>query len=322
MTIILPLAFISPQVLLLLAVVPLSVATGFALGLLYERWYHFSAVQRMTKRFEKLFQAVSKSLEKAEKACQIFNAHPQSGSLNSKQRAAMRALTAKLSEELKQMARACQVLPAERDSAKLHKASSGSETETKKLKPFLLPKWELAPVDQRTDFPDATAYQSNLQSLFSAMQQTSTNSAVLFLKLDHYSRHASRYGSDTADAFLKKAGAILLRKLREEDFLAQITEDLLIAILPDVQNKAMEEIANRARKAIRSHRFINPESEQEVFVTASFSYTIFSEKVARNNDPQQELWDRCQNALAASQKQGRCQLHEMTDLGISRLIAG
>jgi len=319
MTILLPLAFISPQMLLLIAVVPLSVAIGFALGLLYERWYNFAAVQRLTKRFEKLFQAVSNSLEKAERACQIFNAHPQSQRLSSKQQAAMQALTGKLTGELKRMTEACEKQAKPKKTDRPH---SIGESTKKKTKPFLLPSWMLTPVDQRTDYPDATTYQSNLKLLFTAMQHTNINSAVLFVKLDHYSRHAKRYGSTTADSFLKKAGSILLRKLREEDFIAQITDDLLVAIVPDIQNNAMQKIADSARKEIRSHRFINPESEQEVFVTASFSYTMFGEAVAKNKEPEQELWDRCQNALAASQKQGRCQLHEMTDLGISRLIAG
>ncbi len=319
MTILLPVAFISHQTLFLVAVIPLSLAVGFALGLLYERWYNFSAIQRLSGRFEKLFQSVSKTLEKADRACQVFNQHPQSQQLTPKQRATIEMLGGKLTGKLNRIVEACQKQEKERTSD-----GGGSKTQaaSKKLKPFRLPAWVLKPVDVRTDFPDATAYQNNLKLLFAAMQQTDIKSAVLFVKLDHYPRHAKRFGSKVADCFVKKAGSILLRRLREMDVLAQVTDDLLIAILPDIQSKAMQKIAHSARQAIRSHRFVNPETEQEVLVTASFSYTLFGETVIRNKEPEQELWDRCQNALAASQKQGRCQLHEMTDYGISRLIAG
>ncbi len=319
MKILLTLAFISRETVLLLAAIPVSLAVGFALGLLYERWYNFSAVQRMTKRFDKLFLAVSKSLDKAERACRVFNQHPQCRELNPKQRAAMQSLSGKLTGELKQISAACENLA---DQKKANRSNSSSKPEKKKLKPFHLPDWSLTPKDARTDFPDATAYQSNLELLLAAMQQTDSQSAVLFVKLDHYSRHAQTYGGQTADAFLKKTASIVLRKLRQQDFIAQITDDLLIAIIPDIQSASMQQMAGNARKAVRAHRFINPESEQEVFVTASFSYTMFGELIAKNDSPEQELWDRCQNALAASQKQGRCQLHEMTDMGISRLIAG
>ena len=319
MTILLPVASISYQMLFLVAVIPLSLAVGFALGLLYERWYNFSALQRLTGRFEKLFQSVSKTLEKADRACQIFNQHPQSRQLTSKQRATIGTLGGRLTGELNRIVEACQ---KQDKNGKTDSAGTKTRTVSKKLKPFRLPDWMLKPIDDRTEFPDATAYQNNLKLLFAAMQQTDIKSAVLFIKLDHYPRHAKRFGCKVADCFVKKAGSILLRRLREEDFLAQVTDDLLIAIVPNIQSNAMQKIANSARQAIRSHRFVNPETEQEVFVTASFSYTMFDETVIRNKEPEQELWDRCQNALAASQKQGRCQLHEMTDLGISRLIAG
>ncbi len=319
MTILLPVAFISHQTLFLVAVIPLSLAVGFALGLLYERWYNFSAIQRLSGRFEKLFQSVSKTLEKADRACQVFNQHPQSQQLTPKQRATIEKLGGKLTGKLNRIVEACH---NQEKRGKSDGGASKTQTASKKLKPFRLPTWVLKPVDERTGFPDATAYQNNLKLLFAAMQQTDTKSAVLFVKLDHYPRHAKRFGDEVADCFVKKTGSILLRRLRETDVLAQVTDDLLIAILPDIQSKAMQKIAHSARQAIRSHRFVNPETEQEVLVTASFSYTLFGETVIRNKEPEQELWDRCQNALAASQKQGRCQLHEMTDYGISRLIAG
>lgn len=312
-------AFIPKEMLLVVVAIPVSAAVGFALGLLYERWYHFSAVQRMGKRFEKLFDCVTQSLEKAEQACQIFNQHPESQKLNSSQREAIESLTSKLSGQLNRISQSCanQTL-----QEKMDRTQQSPKPKKRKLKPFKLPNWELAPADQRTGFPDATAYQANLQQLLVAMQQTDSICAVLFVKLDHYTRHAQQFGATTADAFVKKTGSIVLRKFTQNDLVTQVTEDLLIVIVPDTHPETIQELSNIARKAIRSHRYINPETEQEVFVTASFSYTVFDEALAKDKKPDQELWDRCQNALSVSQKNGRCQLHEMTSSGLSRLVAG
>lgn len=312
-------AIIPREMLLVLIAVPVSAAVGFALGLLYERWYHFSAIQKLSKRFEKLFDSVSQSLDKAERACRIYNQHPQSQRLSSRQRQEMEKLTDRLTSGINSIADSCarQSLQEKADRTK-----QSANSVKRKLKSFQQPDWKLEPVDERTDLPDATAYQANLQQLLAAMQQTDCKSAVLFIKLDHYTRHAKQFGGKTADAFLKKTGSVVLRKLRQDDFITQVTEDLLIAVLPNIQSGELQKLASNARNAVRTHRYINPESDQEVFVTASFSYTKFDETLEKNKTPDQELWDRCQNALAASQKQGRCQLHEMTDLGISRLIAG
>jgi len=312
------------EAIFVIIAVPVSVAVGFAFGLLYERWYNFSAVHRINKRFEKLFEYVSQSLDRAESACRLFNQHPKSRQLDSTQQKKLETRTGKLTAELNRIAKSYR---DQTDADQTFRKVTGKMKQSlkptqQKLHPFQKPEWELTPLDERTGFPDAVAYQKNLQQLLKAMQQTGSKSAVLFIRLDHYTRHVKKYGAGIAEAFLKKTGSVVLRKLRHDDFITQITEDLLIAVVPDVLPESMQKLANEARKAVRLHRYVHPESDQEVFVTASFSYTLFDSTLTKNGIPEQELWDRCQNALAASQKQGRCQLHEMTDSGISRLIAG
>ena len=66
------LAILTPQAIVAVIAIPVSLMVGFAFGLIYERWYHASQLQRTSKRFEKLFAHVSGCLDKTEQACRLL----------------------------------------------------------------------------------------------------------------------------------------------------------------------------------------------------------------------------------------------------------
>ncbi len=312
------------EALALLLGIPLSLGVGFSLGVLYERWYQSARLQTISQRFERLFHHVSECLKRTEETCALLHKKMESRPLTSEQQGQLQSLSQKLNSQLQRLLVRTTGNSVSADGT-VHssgKAEPVSREQTKPLKRFRLPVWSRTPHDERTGLPDAVAYEQSLTRLLAAVSPSEVTCGLLFVHLDHYSRHAQRYGVAAADQFVKQAGTQVLRQLRDEDLLCQLSEDLLVALIPGVSRSDLESLAQSARKAIRRFHFSHPETREAVFVTASFGYTLFDRTLVHLPDPLKELEERGQQALRAAQKQGRCQLYEVTASGSSRLIAG
>ena len=297
-----PLAVISREMLGIIVLVPMTLVVGFALGLIYERWYYASTLQRTSKRFEKLFAHVAACLDQAERACQMLQKRAQNQPLNVKQQSQLQISCGKLSQHVQQL-----------NVAKIVE---------KKSKPFRQPKWSQLPTDDRTGLPDFTAYQQNLTALAKSLEKTSAEAGAIFIKIDHYDRHVKQYGMPAANEFVKQTASQIVRHLRDEDVLCQATDDVLIGLLPQLTSSQMTELADQIRTAVSHKVYLHPESNEQIFVTVTFGCTTFSASETRLDQFEDLLWERSQLAFRTTQRHGRWQLRQIAPDGSVKLIAG
>ncbi|MCG6154874.1 GGDEF domain-containing protein [Rubinisphaera margarita] len=307
-TIALQLPALSREMMLVIILVPLALAVGFAFGLLYERWYQSAALQRASKRFEKLFKHVSGCLDHAERACSLLQRKAAQQKLTPGQTAHLGDARESLMRQMTQLI----------DSSA---APSATSSPPARRKTFRAPRWSKYPVDSRTDLPDFTAWQQNLKKLNRSLAGTSATCGVIFIQLDHFSRLAQHNGQPAVNGFLRQTASIALRRFRSEDLLCQATDDLLIGLLPDISRDAVRHIADRIRGELRNTLFVHPDTEQQIFVTATFGCTTFTNTDCSLEELQDLLWQRGQSSLRTSPRHGRCQLREVHPDGSIQLIA-
>ncbi|WP_013628105.1 diguanylate cyclase domain-containing protein [Rubinisphaera brasiliensis] len=309
---ILTLAAVSRSVMLICLLLPIAAATGFAFGILYERWHQGSKLERVRKRFEKLCDHVHSLLNQTERACAALDTQLRSNRLPENEQKRLASASERLSLRLQSLTGKATSLKSVVSRAL---PSAGS---SKTPKP---PRWITTPVDPRTNLPDKTAYLRNVDLLQNYVPGDGVESGILYVQLDRYLQHCERLGDDVADAFMRQTAEQVLAQLEEPDVLCQTRSDLLIALLPQGGGH-IKTVAEAARTAIREGQYLHPHTMEPVFVTASFGYTRVDDNLRNALDMEQAIWHRAQVALQASAKHGRCQLHEVTSAGSSRLIVG
>ncbi len=307
-TLALQLPALSREMMLVIILVPLAMAVGFAFGLLYERWYQSAALQRASKRFEKLFKHVSGCLDKAERACSLLQRQTTQQKLTPSQSARLGDARESLLQQMTQLI----------DSPTGQPAATTAPTRSRA---FRTPRWTKSPVDPRTDLPDFAAWELNLKKLHRSLSGTSATCGVLYIQLDHFSRLAGLNGEAAVNTFLRQTAAIALRKFRSEDLLCQATDDLLIGLLPEISRDDLRQTADRIRTELRNTDFVHPENGQQIFVTATFGCTTFTDTGCTLEELQDLLWQRGQTSLRTSPRHGRCQLREVHPDGSTQLIA-
>ncbi len=323
------LANISWETMLLALALPISLAVGFAFGILYERWYQATRLQRLRERFEKLFTHVAGVLQHAERACELLAKQAETQSLTPAQSGRLQTLSDKLGDHFRRLLPGsdCRGKVAEDSVNGLSKPTSQRVNNGGYIKPrgkrFIAPTWSREPVDAASGLPGELAFERNLRKLLQASEQTTVESGVLIVELDQYPRLVSRYGPRATD-FVCQVTSLVLRRLRECDHLARVREDLLIALLPEISREELEQRAHAARNAVRQHEFQHPDPEVQgaVFVTASFGILMLEQVQESGTEPAAHLLELADQAIRASRKHGRCQLHEITPVGSSRLIPG
>jgi len=317
---IITLAVWSQSLLLVSLLLPIVGATGFAFGILYERWHQASKLERVRKRFEKLFEHVNALLSQTERACAALDEQLPANRLSDSQKSQLTGTTSRLTQRLQELVEtAGSHAVSGVTSVKMAVGKVVPRGTSRSAKP---PRWIRIPVDQRTELPDYVAYARNLELLQQYGQKQGPDlMGILYVRLDRYTQHQNRLGEEVANNFVKQTAALVLAQMGKDDVLCQITDDLLVGLLA-TEGASIRTAAEAARKTIRNHQFLHPQTQEAVFVTASFGFTRFDEHLLNARDFEQAIYHRGQVALQASAKHGRCQLHEITPAGSSRLIVG
>ena len=103
---------------------------------------------------------------------------------------------------------------------------------------------------------------------------------------------------------LRKMAAVVCRGGRDEDLLCRYSNDTLALLMPMVDTTTGRLLAQKIRDSVRSFHFRLEESGPEVFVSASYGFTVC--EPADNGDL---VVNRAGNAVSRSQRRGRNQLH-------------
>ena len=98
--------------------------------------------------------------------------------------------------------------------------------------------------------------------------------SILFFDLDHLKAVNDRYGHLAGSRVLREVGTLIQGKLRKTDRLFRYGGDEFVAVLPETGTEGALRLANRLRRAVRSHHFLGSEG-LAVSMTASFGVATF-----------------------------------------------
>lgn len=294
---------VSSDALVLAGALILLVSTlvGFVSGMFYERAAAKRALTRAKKHLSQMVNMVVSSLESAHEACAALESFPNIV-LTSKE---LKQLNAKQSSLLETVSRVMSSQQALADAVTAEaKATTEGKTETKPEPVEFSICWQRDDKADAAGLPDRTAFDSNLEMLLAAGNASEVESGLLFIKIDKFDQLQSRFGSGGVSTLLRKMAAVVCRGGRDEDLLCRYSNDTLALLMPMVDTTTGRLLAQKIRDSVRSFHFRLEESGPEVFVSASYGFTVC--EPADNGDL---VVNRAGNAVSRSQRRGRNQLH-------------
>jgi diguanylate cyclase (GGDEF)-like protein len=98
--------------------------------------------------------------------------------------------------------------------------------------------------------------------------------SVIFLDLDGFKRVNDQYGHLAGSRTLSEVGGILAQAVRESDILARYGGDEFVVVLPETPPSGAMVIAERIRRAIETHCFLEAQGLQ-ARISASFGIAAY-----------------------------------------------
>lgn len=292
---------VSSDVLLLAGALILLVSAlvGFVSGMFYERAAAKRALSRAKKHLSQLVSVVVSSLESAREACAALEGFPNIV-LSSKE---LKQLDAKQSSLLETVSRVVSSQQALAEAVTVNaRTKAKAEVKTEPVEFGI--SWQRDGKTDSADLPDRMAFDSNLEMLLAAGSASDVESGLLFIKVDKFDQLQSRFGSGGVSTLLRKMAAVVCRAGRDEDLLCRYSSDTLALLVPQIDATAGRLLAQKIRDSVRSFHFRLDESGPEVFVSASYGFTL-----CEPADNQDLVVNRAGNAVSRSQRRGRNQLH-------------
>ncbi|MBL4623054.1 MAG: diguanylate cyclase [Immundisolibacteraceae bacterium] len=172
--------------------------------------------------------------------------------------------------------------------------------EADKLKQALEQQQREANRDALTNLANRRAFDKLLAHEHRRWKRYGRPLSIIFFDIDHFKSINDKYGHAAGDIALTAIAKILHKSLRENDFLARWGGEEFIALLPDTDEKASLEVAEKLRAAVMATRFHFHDSEVRVTVSCGIS------EFCGEDDPEQVL-NRADEALYQSKSDGRNQ---------------
>jgi diguanylate cyclase (GGDEF)-like protein/putative nucleotidyltransferase with HDIG domain len=128
--------------------------------------------------------------------------------------------------------------------------------------------------DPLTGLPNARSLQARFESEISRARRTGSRFQILMIDLDGFKTVNDRFGHKTGDLLLKHLSDLMKEELREYDFLARYAGDEFVVIIPESDNPAAWELAQRIEKSVSSYR-MNTGDGSFASVGASIGYASY-----------------------------------------------
>ena len=264
-----------------------AVFLGFISGLFYAKTDDARSLEKAGKQFNKLFELTTLRLKQANQACSQLEKISPAG-YQEKDRAILERLQASISEKIS-------------NCLGLKKTVKETIEEEKEVDPI---EWKTESIDPETLLPNQESIKANFDQMLEYSRLSDQPCGVLLCRIDKFSKLESRIGKQTINYFRRKLASLLIRSLTETDLVCQLDRSTYMILMPDSHNEETSALIEQVIRAVRGYHFRNPDTDQEILVTASFGYTT-----CQLQDSFDTLSGRILNAVTKSEKCGRNQLH-------------
>jgi len=173
---------------------------------------------------------------------------------------------------------------------------------------------KLAHHDALTGLPNRLALEQRMKQSLNAATERSHRSAIICLDLDRFKHVNDRYGHAVGDECLKRAGSMLVRRLRGMDTVARTGGEEFTIVLAEVESVAAAGMVAKALLQV----FSLPVriAEHEILLGASLGVAVFPD----HGTDGPELWRRADVAMYRAKRAGGNR-HVMLGANITSALA-
>ncbi|MBF0622946.1 MAG: diguanylate cyclase [Magnetococcales bacterium] len=157
---------------------------------------------------------------------------------------------------------------------------------------------KLAMLDYLTQLANRRYVDKELERRVQSVRDTHMGVGVIFYDIDHFKQINDNYGHDVGDKVIRMVSATLRNTLRAADLIGRWGGEEFIEIVPNLDQKVLEKIAERNRVLIEKSKF--KLVDQEVAVTVSIGATMIQPE-----DDMESLQKRADQLMYQSKSQGR-----------------
>ncbi|MGI0118476.1 GGDEF domain-containing protein [Zooshikella sp. RANM57] len=174
------------------------------------------------------------------------------------------------------------------------------EQHTKELQADLVKERDRATRDPLTKLANRGAYEERVQLEFARWKRYQAPLVICIADIDFFKRINDQYGHLAGDKLLKIFTQLLIKRLREVDFVARYGGEEFVILMSNTPIEDAQQVIEEVRKLIETTPFHF--QQEEVAVTASFGLTALK----KGDDPH-SAFARADEALYKAKQSGRNQ---------------
>jgi diguanylate cyclase len=174
------------------------------------------------------------------------------------------------------------------------------ESETSKLKKLVIEKNRQAMFDALTEIPNRLSYENKADEEIARWKRFSNPLSLVIWDIDLFKKVNDTYGHKAGDKVLKTVAQLLVKSIRETDFLARYGGEEFVMLLPGTKQEETLRLVNKLRQQVENCGFHY--HGESVKITISCGVSSFNE-----NDTLNQVFERADKALYRAKENGRNQ---------------
>jgi len=182
----------------------------------------------------------------------------------------------------------------------MHNKMQTLETESVKLKKLVIEKNRLAMFDTLTGIPNRLSYEKKAAEEIARWKRFSNPLSLAIWDIDFFKKVNDSYGHKAGDKVLKTVAQLLVKSIRETDFLARYGGEEFVMLLPGTRQEETLRLVNKLRQQIENCGFHY--HGEAVKITVSCGVSSFND-----GDSLNQVFERADNALYKAKENGRNQ---------------
>ncbi len=182
----------------------------------------------------------------------------------------------------------------------MHSKMLALEDEANQLKKVVIEKNKQAMFDALTGIPNRLSYEKKSAEEIARWKRFSNPLSLAIWDIDLFKKVNDTYGHKAGDKVLKTVAQLLIKSIRETDFLARYGGEEFVMLLPGTKQEETLRLVNKLRQKIETCGFHY--HGESVNITISCGVSSFNE-----NDNLNQVFERADKALYKAKENGRNQ---------------